>query len=154
MENASKAMIIVAGALIGIMILSLGVILFNEMQSYVQTTNDKIDSNAQNAFNTQFTNFISENLTIHDVITAANLANQNNIDYNMRPEDATTAIDPSRLFVAVYLDDVRIDNTISENAADLLSNNLEETYECLPENVIYSLTTGRVYEIHFSTKNS
>lgn len=152
MENASKAMIIVAGALIGVMILSLGIILFDEMQAYVQTTNDKIDANAQNAFNTQFTNFISENLKIQDVITAANLAYENNIDYNMTPEDTTTDVGPSMLFVAVYLDGDRIDDTIPEEAADLLSNNLKKTYECLSENVKYSQTTGRVYEIYFRTK--
>lgn len=152
MENASKAMIIVAGALIGVMIVSLGIILFDEMQAYVQVTNDKIDANAQNAFNTQFTNFISENLKIHDIISAANLAYENNIDYNMTPEDTTTDVDPSRLFVAVYLDGDRIDDTIPEEAADLLSNNLEKTYECLSENVKYSQATGRIYEIHFSTK--
>lgn len=153
MENASKAMIIVAGALIGVMILSLGIILFDEMQAYVQVTNDKIDANAQNAFNTQFTNFISENLKIHDVITAANLAYENNIDYNMSPEETTTDVDPSMFFVAVYLDGDRIDDTIPEEAADLLSNNLEKTYECLSENVKYSQTTGRVYEIYFITKS-
>lgn len=152
MENASKAMIIVAGVLIGIMILSLGVILFDEMKIYVQATHDKIDANAQNAFNTQFTNFISENLKIQDVITAANLAYENNMEYNINPENTTTPVDSSRLFVAVYLDGDRIDDTIPEVAANLLSNNLKKTYKCLSENIKYSQTTGRIYEIHFSTK--
>ena len=149
MENASKAMIIVAGALIGIMILSLGVILFDEMQVYVQTTNDKIEANAQTAFNTQFTNFIREDLKIQDVVTAANIAYENNMDHNMNPLNPTTDIEPSKLFVAVYLDGDRIDDTIPKETAKLLAENLDETYECLAE---YSSTTGRIYKVHFSTK--
>ena len=151
MDNASKAMIIVAGALLGVMILSLGIILFDEMKAYVQTMNDKIDSNAQNAFNTQFTNFIHEDLKIQDVVTAANLAYENNIDYNMNPSDPTTPVDPSMGFVAVYLDGIRKDDKMPDEAVNLLSDiqKQRKTYECIVE---YSQITGRIYKVNFSTK--
>lgn len=155
MENATKALIIVAGALIGIMILSLAATLYFELENYVQTENDKMDANAQNAFNTQFINYISNNLKIHDVITVANLAYENNIGYNIDYASAGITPDPSKLFVAVYIDSERIDNQIANSGemAKRLERALknDSTYSCTSSGIIYSDITGRIYEIHFST---
>lgn len=151
MENATKAMLIAAGVLIGVMILSLGAVLFSDLESYVESSHERMRFNEQNAFNSQFTKYADVTSTIQDVVTAANLAYQNNIDYNAtedeRGNDAT-------LYVAVYLGGTPIEHTINEmndttednNAVNLLSKNIDKKYRC---EVLFSQETGRVNEVYF-----
>ena len=145
MENATKAMLIAAGVLIGIMIISLGVALFAELDTYVESSYEQIRFNEQNSFNAKFTKYIRNDLTIHDVITAANLANENNNSYNATEEERGNQ---SSLYVAVYLNGIAIESNIQDKTVDLLTNN-KKTYKCESTNVRYSENTGRVYEIYF-----
>ena len=79
MENATKAMLIAAGLLIGVMIMSLGLALYNELANYVASSNERIMNNEINTFNTQYTKYLGKsNLTIQDVVTVANMAFENN----------------------------------------------------------------------------
>lgn len=144
MENATKAMLIAAGVLIGVMILSLGVALFSELQAYVESSHERMRFNEQNAFNSQFAKYEDSTSTIQDVVTAANLAYQNNVDYNA---DESERGNDSTLYVAVYLDKTSIESTINEENVNLLSENLDKKYTCT---VIYSQATGRIYELYFS----
>lgn len=82
MENASKALLMAGGVLIGILIMTLAVFLFADFG----TTSAKI--NEQNAekqliqFNSKFTSYEAKNgLTIYDVITVAGYARENNLYY-------------------------------------------------------------------------
>lgn len=156
MENATKAMLIAAGMLMGVMILSLGVTLFNEMSSYVQTSQETIRFNDLNAFNTQFLKYAnSTDLTIHDVVTVANLANQNNKSYNILTDAQifNSRNNPSIFYVSVYLDlddgagPEPIEANIQDNMAKLLSDNFENTFRC--SEFLISETTERVYKISF-----
>lgn len=156
MENATKALLIAAGVLIGVMILSLAVALYSELDAYVEISNEKIEFNELNAFNTQFTKYINYigtekqfDLTIQDVVTATNIAYENNLDYN-----ATVDLrgNPSTLYVAIYLDGRSIENDIHEKTSNLLTDNLGKTYKCESNNVKYSQATGRIYEVYFSTE--
>ena len=143
MENATKAMLIAAGVLIGIMILSLGAALFVELDTYVESSYEQIRFYEQNSFNAKFTKYISNNLTIHDIITAANLANENNNFYNTTVDEKGNQ---SSLYVAVYLGGIAIESDIQNRTVSLLTGN-NKTYKC--ESVKISEKTGRVYEIYF-----
>jgi len=155
MENASKAMIIVAGVLIGVMILTLGATLFTDLTRYVQSSQEAIRFNELNAFNTQFLKYTGEtNLTIHDVVTAANLANQNNISYDVLTDEQVqnSRGNPSSMYVAVYLDGSAIESNIQDinhahGATQLLGTKFERQYQCI--GVEISNVTGRVYKIRF-----
>jgi len=154
MENATKALIIVAGVLIGIMILSLGVALFGSMQNYVQQTNDKIEINAQNAFNTQFLNYDRDDLTIQDIISVTNLAQQNNVSHNVTL-DASSRFDPSVYYVTILLDDGThgeraIESDIQDTMEEFLRNHIEDKFECTE--VQMSEITGRVFVMTFEKK--
>ncbi len=82
MENASKALLMAAGVLIGILILSLAVYLFATFGSASAELHKENEQNQINQFNSQFTSYVGkDNVTIYDVITAANLATENNINY-------------------------------------------------------------------------
>lgn len=153
MENATKALIIVAGTLIGIMILSLCVTLVSSLTSYVEDSQEIIRFNELNAFNTQFLNYANnKNLTIHDIVTVANLANENNKSYNIfTPERGQ----PSTTYVAVYL---KVDHTpeeaieadIQDKTSNLLADYIGEKFECTEIKI--SEITGRVYEVKFKKK--
>ena len=77
MENASKALMMAAGILIGVAILSLAVYLFVSFGSASAEIHEQNDANRINEFNTQFTSYVGkEDITIYDVITVANLATE------------------------------------------------------------------------------
>lgn len=154
MENATKALFIAAGVLIGVMVLSLGVALFADLQNYVESSHEQIRFNDLSKFNTQFTKYINYiedekqfSLTIHDVVTAANTAYENNRSNNLEPSEWDEL--PNSLYVSVYLNEMRIDQNIEETMTNLLRDNLKKEYKCEGKNVEYSSDTGRVYRISF-----
>ena len=147
MENASKALLIAAGVMIGVMILSLGVALYASLDSYVQAQHERMEFIEQNSFNTQFIRYSNSNtLKIQDIVTAANLAHQNNINYNATEGDRGN---PSSLYVAVYLGGNPIENVTDDEIAELLTDNLDNTFRCESDGLVFSEITGRVYEIYF-----
>lgn len=151
MENAVKALYIAAGVLMGVMVLSLGVALFSNLQSYVEASQEQIKFNELTSFNTQFTRYINCDLTIQDIITAAGKAYESNSSYNPDPNQWGNP-DSKSLYVAVYLNGTRIDKTIKENMVDLLETNLGNTYKCEANNIVYSDETARVYIVEFVDK--
>lgn len=152
MENATKALLIVAGVLIGIMILSLGTALFLELEIYVESSHEKMEFNELNAFNTQFTKYIGTDLTIQDIVSAANLAHENNVQYNIiKSEDINESRgNQSSTYVTIYLDTTPIEEDINSKSSELLKNNLGKIFEC--DEALYSEKTGRIYKIIFSEK--
>ena len=155
MENAVNALLIAAGVLIGIMVLSLGVTLFSSLSEFSGNTQKQIEENAVQKFNEQFTRYVDTSLTIQDVVTAANTARENNAKYGL------TAPSDNNYYVSIHLKDVvdsegikkdfnnlekDIDNAVK--ISDLLNKCIGRKYKC----TIVSLKpiTGRVYEVTFS----
>ena len=84
MENASKALIMAAGVLIGIMILSLAVYLFATFGATSAEMHGQIEQDRINQFNAQFTSYEGkQDITIYDIITVVNLAKDNNESYSL-----------------------------------------------------------------------
>ena len=96
MENASKALIMAASVLLGVMILSVGVYLFYVYSDYSSNAYQQLEQAQINQFNTQFLKYYGmtavENekeepqpilCTAHDIISLANLAYQNNLQYEV-----------------------------------------------------------------------
>ena len=74
MENASKALLMAAGVLIGILILSLMVTLFLSAKD-VSSRHDQVKRTEEvEQFNTNFTKYVGKNITMHQVITINNFA--------------------------------------------------------------------------------
>ena len=83
MENASKALVMAAGVLIGIMILSLAVYLFATFGATSAEMHGQIEQDRINQFNAQFTSYEGkQDITIYDIITVVNLAKDNNESYS------------------------------------------------------------------------
>lgn len=184
MENATKALFIVAGVLIGMMILSLGVALYYSLQGYISDTQDTMEQNANNQFNTQFLNYINMQpdnagtvtvsgqryridfrLRVQDIITAANIAYQNNIEHNadistMTIPEYEALINENNLYVTVNatlydesgasITKTHLEKNIDEEASELLSTYTSNyQYKCYSADVLISQVTGRVYQITF-----
>ena len=167
MENASKALIMAAGILIGVAILSLAVYLFVSFGSASTKIHEQNDANRINEFNTQFTSYVGkEDITIYYVITVANLATENNIKYEYNTQRANG----KNSYISVYLkQSTGTLNDIAKGAetpsttrasdynkiiqADInkISSDLQELtkYDCT---VDISETTGLVYKVTFSAK--
>ena len=152
MENATKALYIAAGVLMGVMILSLAVMLFSSLQSYIDEYKKEIEFNELNAFNNKYQTYVDtkQTLTIQDIVTVAGLAYEDNSSLNVDTKEWN--IGENSLYVGIFLDGTRIDQKIKDNMQALLSENKGKTYECTASNVKYN-KAGRIYELHFSLIN-
>lgn len=82
MENASKALIMAGGVLIGILIISLAVYLFTDFGSTSAQINAQNSQKQITEFNSKFTAYEgNDNITIYDIITLAGYAKENNEYY-------------------------------------------------------------------------
>lgn len=165
MENASKALLMAAGVLIGVAILSLAVYLFVSFGSASADIHEQNDANRINEFNTQFTSYVGkEDITIYDVITVANLATENNIKYEYKERRANG----KDSYISVYLNEkkdiAKGSNTPSSERATFYNGiietdikNINSNSEGLPKytcDVKISNTTGLVYIITFNPKQN
>lgn len=135
MENASKALVMAGGVLIGILIMSLAVYLFI---SFGDKTSMVYDRNAEQqivAFNNDYTKYLGkEDITIYDVISVTNKAKENNEYYNVSLNSAENE------YISVYLNR---DNLVSKSKENLnilfddfnTQNNELKKYKCTRYNI-------------------
>lgn len=87
MENATKALLIAAGMLFAIMVVTLLIMGWNSISNYFQSQNEQTKEVQLAEFNQQFENYANDDIRGSDLLSLANKA----IDYNIRvvQEDAT-----------------------------------------------------------------
>lgn len=165
MENASKALLMAAGVLIGMMVLSLMIYLFVSFGSTSREIREEQAQKQLNQFNTQFTSYMGTTNTIYDVVTIANLATRNNIDYELEHKGVATGKDN---YISVYLENNKFpinlrgyiergyNDTRTKNYDDIIRAGLTERndgtlaeYTC---EVKISPDTQRVYWVKFTRK--
>ncbi len=91
MENASKALLIAGGVLIGILVVSVLVLAFNQMSEYQSSSSNLEKSNQLSQFNAQFVQYAKPNLKGTELITLLNRV----VSYN-RKEIGAGEIDYSQ----------------------------------------------------------
>lgn len=153
MENATKALIIVSGVLIGIMILSIGISLFAALSGYVESSHEDIINNKVQQFNLQYTKYINYDedtgktdftLTIQDVVTAANIACESNFYYGL------SHFESNNYYVSINMSGyANLEKTINSDSSKILSDNLGKKYKCSNKDVLINPETGRVYKVTF-----
>lgn len=150
MENASKALVMAAGILIGVLIITLGVYLFVDFGS------TSAEINAQNAekqvtqFNSKFTSYADKELTIYDVITVVNYAKENNKYYDGIEEYKITV----KLTNDVLTDrnEDYLNNLISTDKNSIVGSSPKlPVYECKSGSIKYH-QNGRVESLSFTKK--
>ena len=121
MENASKALIMAAGILIGLLILSLTVYLFASFGTTSAQIHRENEQRQIDQFNIQFTSYVGkEGITIYDVVTLANLATETNIYYEFddkhvrqSPQNATDN------YISVYFQNKYIEKKYGDSAKEI-----------------------------------
>lgn len=89
MENASKALLMSASILIGLIVLSLGIYLVNTFKSFSQDYNDSMEIQRMEQFNARFTAFSTRsNVSIHEIMTLTNYAKEFNSLNNLKEGDS------------------------------------------------------------------
>lgn len=82
MENATQALLMAGGVLIGVLILTLAVFLFTDFGSTASQIQSQVETNRLVEFNAQYTVYVSKtDTTIYDVVSIANKAKENNDNY-------------------------------------------------------------------------
>lgn len=159
MENASKALIMAASVLIGIVIMSLAVYLYTSFSSSVNEMNRQMEQGQLQQFNNQFTSYEAKGktLTIYDVITITNMAKENNKQYELTEQT------DNNFYITVKFKNIEKMELKSEDVLtkDFLNNSSElvevadgmgntqqlKKYQC---KVSFNTNTGRVNKVVFS----
>ena len=129
MENASKALLMAAGVLIGVLILSLAVYLFVSFGTTSSELHKQQDSDRINQFNSQFTSYEGkEGVTIYDVITVANLATENNIYYEFNKRNNIPSTDTNDFYISVVLKNEYNNNELIERGYDSNAKTTRDKY--------------------------
>lgn len=176
MENASKALIMASGILLGVMILTIAVYMFSVFGEYSESTYAKMEATQTDQFNSQFLKYYGNinytyvneetgkeeivdgpiKLTAHDIITISNLAQQNNKQYNL---EELQLYDESMYYIQIDY----INNKIKKESATNLEKWEEKTKiafinehsneEFMCSDVIISQITKRVCYMKFEKIN-
>ena len=137
MENASKALIMAGGILIGILIISLGVYLFADFGTTSAEIHKENEQRQLTQFNTQF--------TVYELISVINLAKENNTQYS-----GTNLYDDENngYEILIYVDNTDVTDRDLSNLEDTyIKNGSEKFYTCTEIN--YHAGNGRVSRVHF-----
>ena len=141
MENASKALLMAAGVLVGILILTLMITLFATSSSLSKSYDNAKHEEAVQQFNANFTKYVGEDITIHDVVTITNFANK----YGVIVKIDGVTVDSNYNYSQAIKEDV------SKYSYDKDTDTVSmDTYKLKIEE--YSEDTGYVSKIKF-TKN-
>jgi len=83
MENASKALLIAAGILIALLVISIGVYLFANYRNLGSSYEQTLQTSQKQRFNVNFTKLEGRNdITIHEIVSLANYVREYNKNYN------------------------------------------------------------------------
>ena len=148
MENTANALLIAAGVLIGILIISLGVYLANILGGYAADTQNQIDRNTVAQFNNEFLKYDGlKDLTVQDIVTVKNYALENNReDSNYNPANNRANLNNDYVDVYVKMLNKQLEIVFLKNEQSFLENALGKKFECRVE---INTNTERVHKIYF-----
>ena len=146
MENASKALVMAAGILIGVLIIYLAVYLFVDFGTTSAQIHQQTEERQIIEFNSKFTSYEGKKgLTIYDVVTVAGYAYENNEYYENGDEYKITVILSGKGEIQGYTQEHRNQLIKNEQQRIIDSTNLP-IYECQVE--LYH-ENGRIKKISF-----
>ncbi len=156
MENASKALLMAGGVLIGILILSLAVYLFITFGAESKEIHAQIEERQLTQYNAQYTIYSGRNdITIYDIVSVANLAKENN-DYYQYYGNFTDGYKVIVSLTNAGADSGELQGLTTEEKQLLIENyndvnangDLANRFTCSAIEY-YTTTTGRVSKITF-----
>lgn len=133
MENASKALLMAAGVLLGIILISFAVYTFRSVASLSEEYDENQERTQIASYNNKFEKYNRDDLTVHDIISVLNLAMEGEEEYGIVPVFIGTT-NLVELFEKEHLDQ-----------STYIIINREKTYKCT--NIEYK--DGKVNYIKF-----
>lgn len=161
-ENASNALVMAGGILLGIMIISLAVFVFTYSADFAKNYEKTNEATSIATFNRQFEVYNRDNLTIHDIITVRNLAREINLQNEVNDNEdsiyhitvAITGLNYSNSEIKTNHLETLSDNKIIDllNNSEISQNNgIIKKYKC--EKIDYikleNLRINRVWKLVF-----
>ena len=154
MENASKALIMAAEVLIGVIILSIGVALFTIFSNYSHDTAMQIEEAQITEFNNNYLKYEDKDVTVHDIVSIGNLARQNNINYEVEDQ---TQYNENTAYIQVQVADIKkpIEKMTEEEKSEFIKKNsfkdenaseLETKYYICTKILISDVTKNEIYK--------
>lgn len=134
MENATKALLIAGGVLIAILIITVMVMLFNSTGNVSRSYNDRIDTEEVTKFNANFTQYLGKYLTIHNVVSICNFAEQNGVK----------VLGEKNYSIEEDLDDI---DTVQDTNGDI--KRMQHAYQIKIDENYYDKETGKIKQISF-----
>ena len=132
MENASKALIMAAGVMISLMILSIGIILFSEYGQLGSMYSNKMSEQEVLKFNSNFTSYENRtDITAYEIVSLINFVT----DYKEKTDIEVTVDYPNR-------------DNYKSNLTDFIKNESEKRFTCT--NIVYNGPFDTVSQITFS----
>ncbi len=161
MENASKALIMAGGVLIGVLLLTLIVYLFTTFGATSAQINSQNVAKQIAQFNSKFTSYENkEGLTMYDIVTVAGYAKENNEYYDCD----NNSYNKNNYYIYVYIGNSNNEsNGIQKKDSEELQKLITDEQNLITENngalPIYKCrikdyhTNGRVKTIIFTKDN-
>lgn len=150
MENASKALLLGGGILIGLIVMSIGVYLFTSYSDNYLPFEQKMEANEIKKFNANFTKFEGrDNITIQEIVTLINFAKQyeqeSGTHITITVEEIPDMINWLNVMSIDILDDKKVE-LIEEKSGEIFTCKNDEN-----QDIIYD-DKGKVKLIKFSEK--
>lgn len=129
MENASKALLMSAAVILGVLIISVGVALYSMFGDYSKVIVDELEKNKVSEYNNNFYKYYGKityyeggiekvqdlEITAHDIVTIANFAKQANIDGQVGSYSVASNASDYVQIVVKYYDKNGINSTTVSN---------------------------------------
>ena len=152
MENASNALMMAGGVLIGILLLSVLVVAFNGAADLAKSYDDSLSTTSLQAFNNNFEKYTSEPVDIQSIITMTHFAK----DYNTK----NGLVKGDSIYISVVCERKALEEQTDEELVQYLQDNTFviddqgnedrtqfQQYMC--KSVEYNEGTGTVTKITF-----
>ena len=152
MENASKALLMAAGVLVGVLVISIGVILFTSFSQLGKSSVEQMEANKIAEWNENYLKYYGVNtiikdgktiqqpilVTAHDIVSVANHAKQNNINYEL---EGQSSYNQNTYYVQVQVGkDANFEKKTETQINEFLKNNNLKSYICVEEPKVSSIT--------------
>lgn len=161
MENASRALLMAASVLVGVLIISVGVALFNSFGGSSKSIIIKLEESKIHEFNNNFLKYYGKDVevTAHDVVSMANVAKQankkNEVEYRNSYSQASE-------YVQIRVDkEFNFEKQSEDYYGDFIKNNMLEEdeygnitktklFECIK--IVTNSENGKVIYVQIETK--
>ena len=151
MENTSKALIMAAEILIGVLLLTLMVFLFYAMGTFSKTVDENIETKNVSEFNINFEKYRGKtDITAQDIISMGNLAKQYNAQMeNEQLQILVTGVSAKYRYVHTLKDEETYNfiYDYSMVARTVEGKRVEEVRHFACTEMIYNKDTGRINRI-------